>query len=101
MLPCGSITRGIQQAETAGNGRNRQREDPMKTLEERIAQLEETIYFQDQTIRQLNEAITAQQFQMDEMEKMFIAMRAKLRTLAPLLDEGGTDDGPPPHYGSV
>ncbi|MFV0348099.1 MAG: SlyX family protein [Halodesulfovibrio sp.] len=73
----------------------------MKTPEERIAQLEETVYFQEQTIRQLNEALTAQQFQMDEMEKMFVAMQTKLRTLVPLLDEGGMDDGPPPHYGSV
>ena len=73
----------------------------MKTLEDRITKLEETIYFQDQTIRELNEALTAQQFQMDEMEKTMEAMRTKLRSLMPMLDNGGTDDGPPPHYGSV
>ncbi|UZP68903.1 SlyX family protein [Desulfovibrio mangrovi] len=73
----------------------------MKTQEERIAHLEETVYFQDQTIRELNEALTAQQFQMDEMEKRLVAMQTKLRSLLPLVEEGGMDDGPPPHYGSV
>lgn len=73
----------------------------MKTLEDRITKLEETIYFQDQTIQELNEALTAQQFQMDEMQKTMEAMRTKLRSLMPMLDNGGTDDGPPPHYGSL
>lgn len=73
----------------------------MKTQEERIAHLEETVYFQDQAIRELNEALTAQQFQMDEMEKRLVAMQTKLRSLLPLVEEGGMDDGPPPHYGSV
>lgn len=73
----------------------------MKTAEERIAQLEETMYFQDKIVRELNDALTAQQFQLDEMEKRMLAMQTKLRALLPALDEGGTDDGPPPHYGSV
>lgn len=73
----------------------------MKTAEERIAQLEETMYFQDKIVRELNDALTAQQFQLDEMEKRMLAMQTKLRALLPALGEGGTDDGPPPHYGSV
>ncbi|GFM37198.1 SlyX family protein [Desulfovibrio psychrotolerans] len=73
----------------------------MKDLEERIAKLEETVYFQDTTIRELNQALVAQQFQLDEMEKRMLAMQTKLRELLPILDDGGTDDGPPPHYGSM
>lgn len=73
----------------------------MKDLEERIAKLEETVYFQDNTVRELNQALVAQQFQLDEMEKRMFAMQTKLRELLPALDDGGVDDGPPPHYGSV
>ncbi len=73
----------------------------MKTTEERLTQLEETIYFQDRTIQELNEALTAQQFQLDDMEKRMLAMQTKLRALLPALEEGGIDNGPPPHYGSL
>lgn len=71
----------------------------MKTLEERIIKLEETVYFQEKTIVDLNEALTQQQFQMDEMLKQQKAIEAKLRLIIPLLQEhSDMDDGPPPHY---
>ncbi len=72
----------------------------MDTLEERLTRLEETLYFQDRTIQELNEALTAQQFQLDEMHKLMQALQTKLRSLAPVLDTGG-ENTPPPHYGSV
>ena len=68
--------------------------------EERIAKLEETIYFQEQSITELNDALTKQQFQIDEMEKMLKTIKTRLRAFAPLLHEGGSEDGPPPHYGT-
>ena len=71
----------------------------MKEINDRIAQLEEQLYFQDKTISDLNEALTNQQFQIDEMEKKMEAMILRIRQLSPVLDDGGVDDGPPPHYG--
>jgi len=72
----------------------------MKETKERVAQLEEQIYFQEKTISELNEALTNQQFQIDEMEKKMEAIIIRLRQLSPVLDDGGVDDGPPPHYGN-
>lgn len=74
----------------------------MKSVEQRLATLEELIYFHEQTIGDLNDALTSQRFQIDEMQKMMEAMKKRLRTIAPLLEDksGGNDDGPPPHYGT-
>lgn len=70
-----------------------------KTAEDRLARLEETLYFQEATITQLNEVVTTQQRQMDEVEKRCAACEERLRTLMQLLaDNGGEDNGPPPHY---
>ncbi|MCT4534486.1 SlyX family protein [Halodesulfovibrio sp.] len=71
----------------------------MKETKERLTQLEEQLYFQEKTITELNEALTNQQFQIDEMEKKMEAMILRIRQLSPVLDDGGVDDGPPPHYG--
>lgn len=68
-------------------------------LENRIIKLEETVYFQEKTISELNEALLQQQFQLDEMLKQQKAIEAKLRLIIPLLQEADNlDDGPPPHY---
>lgn len=70
-----------------------------RSVEERLARLEETLYFQDDTITQLNEVIADQQRQLDELEKRCAASEDKLRNLMLLLsDDGGEDNGPPPHY---
>jgi SlyX protein len=70
-----------------------------KTLEDRIIKLEETVYFQEKTISELNDALTQQQLQLDEIHKLQQAVEIKLRQMAPLLrDADAGDDGPPPHY---
>jgi len=58
-----------------------------KELEDRLARLEETVYFQEQALRELNDALVRQQ------------ARERLRSLTQMMeDDGGEDTGPPPHY---
>ena len=66
--------------------------------EHRLNQLEEQAYFQEQTITQLDQALTRQQSQMDALELRLTQAEKRLLALLPLLDEGG-QNGPPPHYG--
>lgn len=70
-----------------------------KTPEDRLARLEETLYFHEQTIDNLNEALTSQQRQLDIVQKRLAASEERIKTLTIMLsDEGGEDTGPPPHY---
>ncbi|MEG6504375.1 SlyX family protein [Nitratidesulfovibrio sp. 1201_IL3209] len=70
-----------------------------KELEDRLARLEETVYFQEQALRELNDALVRQQAQLDETERLLEAARERLRSLTRMMeDDGGEDTGPPPHY---
>ena len=71
----------------------------MSSLEDRLARLEEQNYFQEQALAELNQALTRQQFQLDETEKRLILAEARIAALLPLLGEG-RKNGPPPHYGT-
>jgi len=68
----------------------------MPSTEKRLARLEEQGYFQEQTLAALNQALTRQQFQLDEMEKRLALAEERIAALLPLLDEG--ESSPPPHY---
>ncbi len=68
-------------------------------LEERVARLEETLFFQERLLRDLSDALTAQQRQLDNVEHELTQTRARLEDLQHALDNGGgVDTGPPPHY---
>jgi len=70
-----------------------------KELEDRLARLEETVYFQEQALRELNDALVRQQAQLDETDRLLAAARERLRSLTQVMeDDGGEDTGPPPHY---
>lgn len=71
----------------------------MVHMEDRLSRLEETLYFQEQTIVDLNDALTNQQKELDETLKRLATVEERLRTLTLLLsNDGGEDTGPPPHY---
>ena len=67
--------------------------------ENRLARLEEQSYFQEQSLAELNQALTRQQFQLDEMEKRLALAEERIAVLLPLLEEGG-QNAQPPHYGA-
>jgi len=72
----------------------------MSHTENRLVRLEEQSYFHEQAIAELNQALTRQQFQLDEMEKRLIVAEKRITALLSLLEEGGGNTTPP-HYGAV
>jgi SlyX protein len=68
-----------------------------ETEVERIAALEIRIAYQDQTIEELNAALTAQWREIDQLRRDMRLLEAQLReAVAPGPD--GTPEPPPPHY---
>lgn len=66
-------------------------------MEERLARLEEQIYFQDHTIQELNDVLFAQQRQLDAMQKTLTEMAERERKLLELVAEK-PENSLPPHY---
>ena len=64
----------------------------------RLERLEEQIFFQEQTISALNEALTGQQRQLDLLEGRLARAEEKVRTLWEQLGEDGGVLTVPPHY---
>ena len=71
----------------------------MSSMEDRLTRLEEQNYFQEQALAELNQALTRQQFQLDETAKRLIVAEEHISALLRLLEEGGKNTAPP-HYGT-
>ncbi len=67
-------------------------------MEQRLAELETRVTFQEQTIQELNEVVTRQQTQIDRLEKEVENLKAHLASLAPSLVIPAEEEKPPPHY---
>lgn len=67
-------------------------------MDERIAELEVRVSFQDKTIQELNEVVTRQQFQIYQMTKDLAHLKAQLTVLTPSLVVPQDEETPPPHY---
>ena len=63
----------------------------------RLERLEEQVFFQEQTISALNEALTGQQRQLDLLEGRLARAEEKVRTLWEQLGEDGGVLTVPPH----
>ncbi len=73
----------------------------LAALEARIARLErleEQVYFQERTLSALNEAITLQQRQLDDLQARMEAVEEKFRELWELVGNEGGEATVPPHY---
>ena len=66
-------------------------------MEERLARLEEQIYFQEHTIQELNDVLFAQQRQLDAMQRTLTEMAERERKLLELVAEK-PENSLPPHY---
>ena len=66
-------------------------------MEERLARLEEQLYFQEHTIQELNDVLFAQQRQLDAMQKTLTEMAERERKLLELVAEK-PENSLPPHY---
>jgi SlyX protein len=68
----------------------------LKTLGDRIDDLETRLTFQDETIETLNKTITAQWQQIDVLTRQVAALNERLQQAESNLP--GAADEPPPHY---
>ena len=65
---------------------------------DRLERLEEQVFFQEQTISALNDALTGQQRQLDMLEGRLTRAEEKVKTLWEQLGEDGGVLTVPPHY---
>jgi SlyX protein len=68
----------------------------LKTLGDRIDDLETRLTFQDETIETLNKTITAQWQQIDALTRQVAALNERLQQAES--NAPGAADEPPPHY---
>ena len=70
-------------------------------MEERVQRLEEDNYFLSRRVRKLDEALTLQQRQLDDLERKLARMSAEVERLKEIASEGTAPvNTPPPHYNS-
>ncbi len=67
-------------------------------MEDRLAELEVRVAFQDRTIQELNDALTRQQRELVRLAREVETLQQQLRTLAPAWVASRDEETPPPHY---
>jgi SlyX protein len=67
-------------------------------MQQRIAELETQLAFQEDTLQTLNEIVTRQQQQIDKLEREVQALLAQLRQLSDAMQKPEGEEAPPPHY---
>ena len=67
-------------------------------LEDRIAELEMKIAFQEQLLDELNQALVQQQFDMDKIQLQLRYLAGKLKDMQPSHIASQAEETPPPHY---
>lgn len=73
--------------------------DGIAAMEERVSRLEESLFFQERLLDELNAALTGQQRQLDAMERVVAELRGQVEEMRLLLESGGGPANvPPPHY---
>ena len=73
-------------------------EAPVRAARRCVERLEEQVYFQERTLSALNEAITLQQRQLDDLQGRMEAVEEKFRELWELVGNEGGEATVPPHY---
>ncbi|WP_462325448.1 SlyX family protein [Desulfoplanes sp.] len=66
-------------------------------MDEQLEQLQTQLAYQDRTIEKLNQALIAQQCQIDEMERQIRFLAEKLRDVR-VVEQSNGPEPPPPHY---
>ncbi|OGQ77223.1 MAG: hypothetical protein A2289_24050 [Deltaproteobacteria bacterium RIFOXYA12_FULL_58_15] len=67
-------------------------------MEERIIRLETTVAFNEQTLAELNDFVSAQQMQLQELAEELRRLGERVRLLTPSDPPSPKDEPPPPHY---
>lgn len=67
-------------------------------IEERLANIEAKITFQEDLIEELNKTVYQQQQKLDRLEAAYISLARHLQSLAEARNEGMPANERPPHY---
>lgn len=66
--------------------------------QKRFADLEMTVAFQERTVEELNKIVTAQQQQVDQLERRVKYLAEKVRDMGTSDILSAAEEPPPPHY---
>jgi len=67
-------------------------------MSDKIAELESQIAFQDNTIQELNDIVTRQQKQIDDLSAAVKLLLNQVKQLNEVMAAPEGDEPPPPHY---
>ena len=67
-------------------------------MEERVAELEIRVAFQDNTIQELNSELIQQQQQLNKLIQDIASLKHQFNLLQPSLVVSESQETPPPHY---
>ena len=68
------------------------------TLEERIAELETTVAFQDDALKQMSDVMARQQHELAILQGALRILHERMKTLQPEVVRPLSEETPPPHY---
>ena len=72
--------------------------DDIEALRARIDALEVRLAYQDETVEDLNETITAQWKQIDLLTRQIAMLLDRVQVVEDSTGSGGQPERPPPHY---
>lgn len=67
-------------------------------MSDRIAELETQLAFQDDTLQTLNDIVTRQQLQIEQLESKVQMLVAQIQQLSSAMNRPQGEEPPPPHY---
>lgn len=70
----------------------------LEKMEQRLAELEMKLTFQDNLLEELNQALVEQQFIIDKMQLQLRYVAEKLKDMQPSNVASRSEETPPPHY---
>ena len=65
---------------------------------ERLNELEMRLAFQDKTVGELNDVVTAQARRLAQLERELTMLKGQMKIMAPSLTAPASEETPPPHY---